>query len=78
MLAQRKGHHGDGKMRMVGNTDAHRFDFISHFIKHLAEVLEPWDIGKLFQNSLCLRSLHVYITEGHKFSQAGFVKLHQV
>lgn len=63
---------------MVGNTDAHCFDFIPHLIEHLAKVLEPWHIRKLFQHSLCLGSTHVYITEGHKFSKAGFVELHQI
>ena len=48
MFAQPNGHHGNRKMRMIGNTYRNSFYLATHFIEHGSEILETWHIRKCF------------------------------
>ena len=59
VLAHFDRHHGGGKVHMVGGSDGNRVNLLIHFHEHHAEVLVLFCIGKLSENFIAPRLVHI-------------------
>ena len=59
MFAHVHGAHGNWRMHVIGRGYAHRVEFISQLVKHLAPIVEPLRLWKLRRVFFFAAAIHI-------------------
>src|SRR5690554_3075076 len=68
-------HHDCREMSEVGRSNCHSFNFVSHLVEHLPEILKQFRVRELCQCLLRVLSTQIHVAQGYHVSQSRLIEI---